>query len=429
MPSDIEVFQKYAKRMTNIRYNNRGGAVEVEEALVQSITSRPLFPNLHKLTAVRFERDANLLADMFFGTKLDTIELYDLHSISGPSLMRQVQSRCPSIKRMRLGYKHNPGPMQATSNIVFEFGGLESLALPSLALPDLIRVSAFSTLRDLQVHKVVAGDTGPMPGSVHTHLTRLQLGTMEDVLLFNEFLSSCRPHQLQMLALTSPVQSPSSQWQQCFQTLSLYCSTTLETLIIEAFAEEVTVLSNTVLAPLLTLQNLTHLRIHCSFEHLDDHELKRMALAWPHLQELRLLPYGTSFEVLDTEVTLVGILPLLEHCSKLKELWLPMNVSQDCIHLPDRPWRDICNRNITYIAVGNTIMENPIAAAIFFFHVLPNLRSIDSWDDVDEDEAADGRNRARWKEVCSLMEHLRMVGFQDVVWGPPKKDMKVALIS
>jgi hypothetical protein len=181
-------------------------------------------------------------------------------------------------------------------------------------------------------------------------------------------------------------------------------------------------MANDVFAPLLTLPNMTRLSIECSFENLSNHELKQMALAWPRLQELSLLPEDTLEEV-NTEVTLVGILPLLEHCSKLTKLRVPMNVSQDCIRLPDRLWGDICNRNITSIAVGNSVNENPVAAAILFFHVLPNLKDIYSWEEEEEEDG----NRSRWDEVCRSMENLRVIGMQDVVWGPPGKDMNTGL--
>jgi hypothetical protein len=427
MPSDIQVLQKYAKRMTAVCYDDVQFSVDVEKALVQNITSRPLFPNLRKVSGLFGSlMNPKLLADLFFGAKLDCVVL-GLDSKNGPSLMHYIKSRCPSVKSMELFYENKPGVVQAIQNLILGLGKLESLTLSKLTLLDLIRVSVLPTLRHLDVREIEAGNTDSIPSSGQTHLISLALRVTDDLIIIDRLLSLCRPHQLQKFTLTSIISCPSSQWIQCFQTLSAYCSTTLETLIISSFGAEF--VANDVLVPLVTLQKMTHLSMDCNFKNLGNHELKQIALAWPHLQELSLLQevmLEDTFEELDTEVTLVGILPLLEHCSKLTELRVPMNVSHNCIRLPDRPWGDICNRNITSIAVGNTVNENPVAAAILFSHILPNLKHIRSWAE-DEDYLLDDGNRSRWDEVCSLMEDLRVIGMQDVVWGLPGKDMGTGL--
>jgi hypothetical protein len=409
--------------MTVVHFDNVEVVDDVEKALVRKITSKPLFPNLRRLTVDRFGslRDPKLLADLFFGAKLDCVVLLALHSKNGPSLLRYIKRRCPSIKSMKLLYENKSDVVWPIPNLILGLGKLERLTLSKLTLLDLIRVSTLPTLRHLDVITLEAGDTDSIPSFGQTHLTSLELCITDNLIAIDRFLSSCRPHQLREFTLTSLIPCSSSQWQQCFQTLSVYCSTTLETLTISSLEEDV--MANDVLTPLLILQNMMNLSMECSFENLGNHELKQMALAWPRLQKLSLLPEDT-FEEINTEVTLVGILPLLEHCSKLTKLRVPMNVSQDCIRLPDRPWGDICNRNITSIAVGNSVNENPVAAAILFFYVLPNLKDIYSWAE-DEDYSLDDGNRSRWDEVCSLMENLRRIGIRDVVWGG--KDMDTGL--
>jgi hypothetical protein len=411
--------------MTFIGYSDLEIASDVEKALVQNITSRPLFPNLRTLSIWQLtEWDPKILADLFFGAKLDCLELLDASSESGPSLMRYIKSRCPSIKRVELHYKNQPGVVQAIPSLILGLGKLESLTLSRLTLLDLIHISTLSTLRHLDVREVEAGNTDSIPSSGQTHLTSLALRIMDNLIIIDRLLSSCRPHQLQKFTLTSIISCPSSQWRQCFQTLSVYCSTTLETLIISPLEGDV--MANDVLAPLVTMQKMKRLWIDCYVKNLGNHELKQMALTWPHLQELSLLPED-AFKEFDNEVTLVGILPLLEHCSKLTELRVPMNVSHNCLRLPDRPWGDICNRNITSIAVGKSVNENPVASAILFFHVLPNLKYINSWEEDDEDYPSDEGKRYRWGGVCSLMENLRVIGLQDMVWGTPGKDTDTGL--
>jgi hypothetical protein len=158
--------------MTAVCYDDMEFAVDVAKALVQNITSRPLFPNLRKLTMQQFGglQDPELLADLFFRAKLDHFSLLALHSKNGPSLMNYIKSRCPSVKNMGLFYENKSGVVQAIPNLILGLGKLESLTLSKLTLLDFIHISMLSTLRHLNVREVEAGNTDSIPSFGQTHL-------------------------------------------------------------------------------------------------------------------------------------------------------------------------------------------------------------------------------------------------------------------
>jgi|HubBroStandDraft_1064217.scaffolds.fasta_scaffold1198710_1 hypothetical protein len=81
-----------------------------------------------------------------------------------------------------------------------------------------------------------------------------------------------------MLEVVRP--APSWQWQQWFQTMSHYSSSTLEHLDIILEEDEDDMMGHEALLPLFTFQNLTHLSLTCD---VDNDLLKEMAQAWPCL--------------------------------------------------------------------------------------------------------------------------------------------------
>jgi hypothetical protein len=203
----------------------------------------------------------------------------------------------------------------------------------------------------------------------------------------------------------------SSEWQQCFETLSRYCSSTLEVLHISQ--EEDGMIENGALRPLLTFRNLRHLSMTRMLPHLDNHWLREMAQAWPHLQVLNVVEYRSQvLDITISGITLEGILPVLEYCPDLMELALTINAPLHCVQFLERPWRGISNRNITTLNVGDSVIDDPIDVAHFFTYVLPNLESIISWENryflvKAEFEIANIYN-SRWKEVLSMMKDMKV---------------------
>ena len=163
------------------------------------------------------------------------------------------------------------------------------------------------------------------------------------------------------------------------------------------------------LEPLLTLRNLTHLKIFCCFEgNLRDGQLMRMVTAWPCLQKLELQPYWSG----DISVTPKGMVFIVEHCQKLRELTVPFRFNP-----PEGSGDAICNHNLTTLDVRYSVVNDPAATAAFLANILPNLQEIRSWD-------KDGQStvlvfQEQWDEVLGLVKDLKRVHEQESAMSHP----------
>src|SRR6202020_2849937 len=86
---------------------------------------------------------------------------------------------------------------------------------------------------------------------------------------------------------------------------------------------------NEALEPLFILRDMTHLKLICCLEDLS--QLKRMVTAWPCLH-------------------------VLEHCPKLRKMTLRFRFNP-----LEGPGAAICNRNITTLDVGYSLVNDPAA--------------------------------------------------------------------
>jgi hypothetical protein len=259
-----------------------------------------------------------------------------------------------------------------------------------------------------------------------THITDLALYTDESITIFDQFLSLCRLYQLRQLSLriwfhdddnnNDARPRPASEWQQFFQTLSRYCSTTLKILNIDQ--GDYHLIEHAAFLPLLAFRNLTHLSMSCVYSDLDDALLSQMAQAWPHLEVLVLrLPLSG---LVATGVTLEGFLPLLEYCPKLRELALTIDAFSEphCLHSSGQPWQGISNPNITTLTVGNSGIASPVYVAQFLSYIFPNLKKIIFWEDLnpdifDDDYEAREIYCPRWEKVLPMMQNMKVEHLQE----------------
>jgi hypothetical protein len=374
-----------------------------------------MLPNLRELVVEDVTGRSLCIAHLFLGPRLESIRMGHLkQSESGLAFVHSINTHCPSLKRLDIDLLTTKYLFQVLPKLILGRVELESLRVPFLSSEILAHIATWSRLRHLEVRRIRNGDVGPISGSGLTRITDLKLGTgdPEGALTFNEFLSLCRPYQLRQLSLTIEGDgSASSEWQQCFQTLSRHCLSTLEVLHISQ--DEDCMIEHGTLQPLLTLRNLKHLSMTRVLPDLDNHWLREMAQAWPHLQVLNVVEYRSQVsDITISGITLEGILPVLEHCPDLMELALTINAPLHCVQFLERPWRGISNRNITTLNVGDSVIEDPIDVAHFFTYVLPNLESIISWENryflvKAEFEIANIYN-SRWKEVLSMMKDMKV---------------------
>jgi hypothetical protein len=378
-------------------------SAETAEAINKHDWVLPILPNLRELVLGSNFMDLDV-GRLFLGPKIDSIDLCSLSSpTSALPFIESITVQCPSLRNLSIDYTTMCKFPLAIADLVLGQVELESLRVGHLTPTLWAHIPALK-LQRLEVVRLRARDVGPVSGSGLTQITDLLLGTREDATIFDQFLSLYHLHQLQHLTLdifghTSP---SSSQWQQCFQTLSRHCSPTLKVLHVSQMMYRKT--EHQALLPLLTFRHLTDLSMTGLFFDLNNHILSELARRWPHLQALTLRsPASTS------GITLEGILPLLEYCPKLRELALTLNAPLNCVPFSQRPWRGICNRNITTLTVGRSIIEDPVGVAHFFSYILPNLKHIVTREDIElrtpynEPTPDIDEYNSRWERVIPMM--------------------------
>jgi hypothetical protein len=153
------------------------------------------------------------------------------------------------------------------------------------------------------------------------------------------------------------------------------------------------------LRPLLSFVNLQKIIIRsCHRFKLDNDFVGAMAKAWPHLRVLQLGSYGSWGGQLD--VTLAGLVPLVQHCPNLRRLGIVIDATV-VDHSLDIP---ASNTKLKALSLGDSLIEDPASVAACLSGLFPFLNSIAGWNNSIhwfsiEDRA---KYRGRWDEVVRL---------------------------
>lgn len=127
---------------------------------------------------------------------------------------------------------------------------------------------------------------------------------------------------------------------------------------------------------------------------IDDAMVQDMAVAWPKINKLSLIGDVTP---LDSEISLAGLMPLAEHCPKLKSLTLAF----DARSVPRKAPPSLAHRRLSHINVMNSPLQDRDAVAAFLNNIFPNLRRLVS--SADKKEHDDNP----WAEVSDLIASFK----------------------
>ncbi|KDR76894.1 hypothetical protein GALMADRAFT_418285 [Galerina marginata CBS 339.88] len=147
------------------------------------------------------------------------------------------------------------------------------------------------------------------------------------------------------------------------------------------------------LRPLLPFCNLRELNLDAQPLDVADDEVKRMAMAWPHLEGLY---FDTSSGHPKPRPSLKSLLWFAVYCKRLVSLKFELseNLGDSGEALPEEMALAV-DHNLRYLNVGASIIENPARVAGFLNCVFPSL-SLLLWSSINEQ---DQRNNDPWKEV------------------------------
>ncbi|KAH7917415.1 hypothetical protein BV22DRAFT_1100914 [Leucogyrophana mollusca] len=233
------------------------------------------------------------------------------------------------------------------------------------------------------------------------HLSSLTLGSCIQVL--ESVASSC----ISDIHLFVDDGSRDDDLQKAFSLLSAFQNIT-HLVIIEHARKPSAVPNNYIidldmLSPLLRLCNLEHLRLCTqSIFCLDDKDVEKMAFAWPRLELLDLWRKGGWRS--GSQITLPGLIPLLQCCPNLQYLGIVVNATTPtAVHSA----YDVCTTSKISLSVGDSPIDNPTEVADFLRRIMPNVQHISTWDAFLTGIAQAKEYEARWKQVRELVDGTR----------------------
>ncbi|KAF8845221.1 hypothetical protein BDN67DRAFT_893487, partial [Paxillus ammoniavirescens] len=141
------------------------------------------------------------------------------------------------------------------------------------------------------------------------------------------------------------------------------------------------------LSPLLHFNRLRRLDLNLtSYISLNDEELAELSRAWPDLEALTLNQcIEWNWEQSVVVPTLTGLLSLLAHCPKLRDLGLRLDARNvPCTYQPfissssqDEYTPEIRNTSITKVLIADSLIQEPVSeVARFLAHIFPSLTAI-----------------------------------------------------
>ncbi|KAK7001344.1 hypothetical protein R3P38DRAFT_3048622 [Favolaschia claudopus] len=132
--------------------------------------------------------------------------------------------------------------------------------------------------------------------------------------------------------------------------------------------------------PLLACSHLEDVMIQTMHGILiDDDFVEKIAVAWPQLRQLDLSPMGQSVEYIPS-VTMMGLVPLAQHCRYLTCLTIVFDATVLDAHAKEKPGAGIYSESLIELDVVESPISSPTAVASFLSAIFPNLCSITSRD-------------------------------------------------
>ena len=118
---------------------------------------------------------------------------------------------------------------------------------------------------------------------------------------------------------------------------------------------------------------------------LDDHASMQLAVAWPRAKSVFLM---------ESKMTLLGLIPFAQSCPRLTELSLPLNACRPPFSQESRPGNGVSSTSLRYLCVGASPVNEPYKVAAFLSGLFPKLEQLAHtgkrepygkvWDDVEQ---------------------------------------------
>jgi hypothetical protein len=328
------------------------------------------------------------------------------------SLLHTLQELCPSIKKLVIR-NFTAAVMEDVSTHICSWETLEEVSVSRLNDSALTHLASMRTLRSLSFLAMDPIFTSSPPRGPAFPVLQTLSFEADDASALPRVLSFSTKCPINDLSFEVNQPSSTDSWRECFQALQKHIShNTLKSLqfgeIGEEQADATRAIPGTLLMSLHVFSNLTKftLRLSSPLE-FDDTTLKSMAIAWPSLRELCL---GTDRALGGlSNVTLAGLIPLVQYCRDLSILEVVVNATNTTALSQSKPGAGISNTLMTSLNFGDSRISPDVSnIAAFLSDIFPNVTSI--LYDVDQQiEEFDDR----WEQVERLIPVFAKVRLQE----------------
>ncbi|KIJ59271.1 hypothetical protein HYDPIDRAFT_33341 [Hydnomerulius pinastri MD-312] len=386
--SDYGIFNKYARRVRMLGYNQRHSYMNRD--LLRLLSSFPCSQGtvlLSNLKCLTWEGDSDEL--FTFVRFFVPPSLLSLHLVGSrwPLCKRTFVSLLPlHLPKLMEFLCSDPTPevMPHINEYICQSKGLTAIDAGVPSAKAMKHLMSSTTLKQLHISIPRHDNWEPVEGTFLPNVTHF-IFRAHNLDKATEFLRNVKlspTHAVIMLSDVFDGSSVTAFFEQLSTSLDHHSLQELHYQISDvvnnpAFSHYTSELEVNTLTPLLVFKNLVKLRLE-NFRTplIDDKMAKRMADAWPHLEDLKI---GTGQDwQMDTgflrksQMTLWGVGYIAQHCPKLKILGLVFDPEVHCAMIP-AGWS---NSNIRRLDVGASPIDNSVRVAATLLFLLPELEEI-----------------------------------------------------
>ncbi|KAJ7076974.1 hypothetical protein B0H15DRAFT_892890 [Mycena belliarum] len=407
--TDWDIFRSYALRIKEFRLSVFNRMKGILSSLGACIHGGFLFPNLTALhlhcSLKAFEFS---VINIFISPKLSELTFYARSSLNILSSLSTLASVCRGLTHLKLDFTpHGTEVDHCMSLFICSLPCIQVITLDGIDAAGLVHLGRLSTLTSLTVASLPSTlPATSMSNPMFVHLQHLDV-TVDELGLATQFLLMCSGLPLKSLAVLFTSLTSDIEIETFYHAVHARCShTTLHSLTIKNPDEsnKGSLMSGSVLRILSPFRNLTSLNVLAAvgFD-LNDAMIVTLAAMWPRMETFVL---ESAVFVIEPELTLQCLESLAQCWPNLKRLQIEFNATQTPV--PRVGARHPVQRQLVSIDVGYSTVASPVRVARFLSGIFPNLDSIttaregddnDNEDDEDEVEAFEIAHHKRWKEV------------------------------
>lgn len=387
VPTDWARFHHHAKRIQILNLPDSESRLPIVDESVYRVLAlskqTPLIPNLRSLTWGH-SRGLEYIR-LFIGCNTRRINLLlDSLDMAEQSLLCSLPILLPDLVQITInsvGIRETAAlnAIVATlSNVVCGYSRLRCASFPvPLTREALLHLRDMPVLHDLTL--TISEDNENFRYLAHPScppFTALRLLSIScpNISSSTMFLNAIPWHQIESVDVDiADDLEPATNIKAFFQTLRAQCSNRLESIQITYYGWPPTppaddcIIDEDMFSPLLSFQHLTSLTILTIHAfNIGNDTLQKMAMSWPRLQKLKL---GSNGWDRGSEITLAGLVPLVQRCVELTDLSIVVNATiiDPPIHIP------MPNIKLRYLDLRGSKIWNPDSAAAYLYRLFPGV--------------------------------------------------------